>query len=114
MQRQFISQIRDASLVGMNYWEQLSLLRVYSQERRRERYQVCFLWKQSQGLVDGYELKWQWSDRWGRLAVPNRIPYSAPSKVKKARERSLGVHGAHLFNLLPKNLRNENSRDFEL
>ena len=48
------------------------------------------------------------------MAVPNRIPYSAPSKVKKERERSLGVHGAHLFNLLPKNLRNENSGDFEL
>ena len=87
----------------MNYWEQLSLLRVYSQERRRERYQVYFLWKQSQGLVDGYEMKWQWSDKRGRLAVPNRIPYSFPSKVKKARERSLGVHEAHLFNILPKN-----------
>ena len=34
--------------------------------------------------------------------------------VKKARERSLGVHGAHLFNILPKKLRNENSGDFEL
>ena len=114
VQRQFISQNRDVSLVGRNYWEQLSLLRVYSQERRRERYQVCFLWKQCQGLVDGYEMKWQWSDRWGRLAVPNRIPNSAPSKVKGARERSLGVHGAHLFNLLPKTLRNENSGDFDL
>ena len=114
VQRQFIYQIRDVSLVGVNYWEKLSLLRVYSQERRRERYQVCFLWKQSQGLVDGYEVKWQWSDRRGRLAVPIKIPNNAPSKDKKARERSLGVHGAHLFNLLPKNLRNENSGDFEL
>ena len=90
VQRQFISQIRDASLVGMNYWERLSHLRVYSQERRRERYQICFLWKQTQGLIHGYELKWQWSDRRGRLAVPNRIPRDAPSRVKKARERSLG------------------------
>ena len=96
--RQFISQIRDASLVGMNYWERLSHLRVYSQERRRERYQICFLWKHTQGLISGYETKWQWSDRRGRLAVPNRIPHDAPSRVKKARERSLGVHGAHLFN----------------
>ena len=37
-----------------------------------------------------------------------------PSFVKKARERSLGVHGAHLFNILPKSLRNENSADFPL
>ena len=114
VQRQFISQIRDDSLAVMNYWERLSHLRVYSQERRRERYQICFLWKQTQGLLSGYELQWQWSDRRGRLAVPKRIPRDAPSRVKKARERSLGVHGAHLFNLLPKSLRNENSGDFEL
>ena len=46
--------------------------------------------------------------------MPNHIPSSAPSMVKKARERSLGVHGARLFNLLPKSLRNENSGDFML
>jgi hypothetical protein len=114
VQRHFISQIRGDSLVEMNYWERLSHLRVYSQERRRERYQICFMWKLTQGLISGYETKWQWSDRRGRLAVPNRIPRDAPSRVIKARERSLGVHGAHLFNLLPKSLRNENSGDFEL
>ena len=32
VQKQFISQIRDDSLLGMNYWEKLSHLRVYSQE----------------------------------------------------------------------------------
>ena len=46
--------------------------------------------------------------------IPNRIPPSAPAKVKQARERSLGVHGARLFNILPVNLRNENSGDFAL
>ena len=46
--------------------------------------------------------------------MPNSVPRSAPSMVKKARERSLGVHGAHIFNLMPKKLRNENSGDFEL
>jgi hypothetical protein len=114
VQRQFLSQIRDDSLAGLNYRERLSHLRVYSQERRRERYQICFLWKLSQELISGYEMKWQWSDRRGRLALPNRIPRDAPSRVKKARERTLGVHGAHLFNLMPKTLRNENSGDFDL
>ena len=32
------------------------------------------------------------------------IPQNAPSKVKKARETSLGVHWAHVFNLLPQTL----------
>ena len=71
----------------------------------RERYQICFLWKLNQG---------QWSDRRGRLAVPNSIPQAVPTKVKQARERSLGVHGARLCNLLPLNIRNENSGDFPL
>ena len=98
----------------MTYWERLSELRVYSQERRRERYQICFLWKLSQGLIQGFEVKWQWSDRRGRLAVPASIPNNAPTDVKRARERFLNVHGAKCFNLLPKSLRNENSADFPL
>ena len=114
VQRQFLSHIRDSAITGMNYWEKLSHLRVYSQERRRERYQICFLWKLSQGLVEGYSMKWQWSDRRGRLAIPATIPRKTPAKVRAAREHSLGVHGAHLFNILPQSLRNENSGDFLL
>ena len=114
MQRQFLSHIRDDKLAGKTYWERLSHLRVYSQERKRERYQICFLWKLSQGLIEGYQLKWQWSERRGRIAIPNRIPLNASAKVKQARERSLGVHGARLFNILPIHLRNENSGDFAL
>ena len=48
------------------------------------------------------------------MAIPNTIPSSTPSMVKKSRELSLGVRGAQLFNLLPKSLRNENSEDFML
>ena len=65
-------------------------------------------------LVETQSNQWQWSDRRGRLATPNNIPQNAPSMVKRARERSLGVHGARLFNILPKHLRNENSKDFPL
>jgi hypothetical protein len=114
VQKQFLSQIRDSVLDKMTYWEKLSEMRVYSQERRRERYQICFLWKLSQGLVEGYTIDWQWSDRRGRLAIPKNIPRSAPTKVKQARERTLAVHGERIFNLLPVNLRNENSGDFAL
>ena len=46
--------------------------------------------------------------------MPTNIPRVAPSRVRSAREKSLSVHGAHLFNLLPKTLRNENSADFPL
>ena len=100
-------------MIELEGWR-LSFLRVYSQERRRERYQICFLWKLTQGLIEGYSITWQWSDRQGRLAVPTNIPRNDHSTVKGAREKSLSVHGAHLFNMLPKSLRNENSGDFPL
>ena len=98
----------------MDYWEKLTYLKVYSQERRRERYQICFLWKLSQGLVEGYSVTWQWSDRGGRFIVPVNPNRNAPPSVRNARERSLKVNVARLFIILPKNLRNENSRDFPL
>jgi hypothetical protein len=59
VQRQFISQIRKPALKEKDYWEKLSFLRVYSQERRRECYQICFLWKLTQGLIEGYSITWQ-------------------------------------------------------
>ena len=72
------------------------------------------MWKLSQGLTEGYSVNWQWSDRRGRLLIPASIPKHAPTKVKYAREKSLSVHGARLFNLLPKSLRNEDCGDFLL
>ena len=114
IQANFISRIREASLQGLNYWEKLSQLSLYSLERRRERSMICLLWKISQGLVSGYNVNWTHSDRRGRMAVPHSIKMSAPSKVRNAREKSVSVHAAKLFNLLPLHLRNENSGDFLL
>ena len=74
---------------------------------------VCFLWKLSQGLVGGYSLQWQWSDRRGRYAVPAPLARGAPSAVRRARERCLSVRGARIFNMLPASLRNETG-SFEL
>ena len=65
-------------------------------------------------MVEGFTIKWQWSDRRGRLAVPKGVSKNAPSSVRKARENFLNVHGAKLFNILPKSLRNEDCGDFEL
>ena len=101
--RNFTSRV--AGMDGLDYWERLQSLRMYSQERRRERYQVIFIWKLSQGLVAGYHLPFQQSDRRGLLvAVPPMATQSA-SAVKKARESSLQVKGARLFNLVPKDIR---------
>ena len=74
---------------------------MYSQERRRERYQVIFIWKMSQGLIQGYNLEFKSNDRRGRMVIPHPIPRKASPAVRRARESSLGVKGARIFNLLP-------------
>ena len=45
----------------------------------------------------------------GRTIVPSPIVKTSPALVRKARERSLGVRGAAIFNLLPDNIRNINT-----
>jgi hypothetical protein len=108
VQKQIIYQVRDDSLLVMNYWEKLSHLIVYSQERRRERYHICFLWKLNKGLIDGYSINWQGSEE-GEDGHTSQYSPLCSLKVKQARERDLGVHGARLFNILPVHLRNEDS-----
>ena len=49
VQRNFTSKI--AGMEGKDYIDRLVSLKMYSQERRHERYQVIFIWKISQGLV---------------------------------------------------------------
>jgi ribonuclease P/MRP protein subunit RPP40 len=63
--RHFTSQISGLSELG--YWERLQVLRLYSQERRRERYRIIFIWKVLQGLVLGYPITSHQNPRRGRL-----------------------------------------------
>ena len=52
-------------------------------------------------------------NRRGRYAVPKRVVRAAPTKVRNARERSLGVRGVQIFNLLPDQLRSMNSQHID-
>ena len=94
--------------------EKLREVGLYSQERRRERYQVIFIWKISQGMVSGYDIEFTHTNgRRGRYAVPKRVVRAAPVKVRNARERSVGVRGVQIFNLLPEQLRSMNSHHLD-
>ena len=54
IQRSFTSRIN--GMADMNYRECLQELKLFSQERRRERYAVIFIWKIAMGLVVGYKI----------------------------------------------------------
>ena len=76
---------------------------------------ILFLWKLSQGLVHGYEVQFTSSSgRRGRTALPNPIVQSSPALVRNAREASLGVKGARIFNLLPAYIRNIDSDSVDM
>ena len=70
---------------------------------------MIFLWKISQGLVQGYSLPFTRSGRRGRFLVPRHINANTPSQIRRATEASLAVKGAKLFNLLPQYIRNMNA-----
>ena len=90
---------------GLDYWERLSSLHLYSQERRRERYQIIFLWKVAQGLVKGYKATFVQNERRGRIMQLAPLCSKAPAAVKRARESCLQVRGGKLFNSIPRELR---------
>ena len=56
-------------------------------------------------MVKGYKMEFIFSPRRGWSAVPKPISKTAPASVRRARESSLAVKGAALFNLCPRGLR---------
>ena len=101
--RQYTSHID--GMEGLNYWERLYALGMYSQERRRERYMIIFMWKIAIGMVEGYQMEFLFNHRRRWVAVPKPVSRTAPACVRKAREASFAVKGALLFNLCPRGLR---------
>ena len=88
----------------LNYWERIKVLKLYSQERRMERYRILYSWKILEGFSPNCGLEVQHSDRRGReLKVP---VLKSKGKFQTLREKSFQVHGAKLFNSLPKSIRN--------
>ena len=73
---------------------------------------ILFLWKISQGLLKGYSVDFtSEGGRRGRVALPQGVVQSSPAMVRRARESSLGVKGAKMFNLLPPMIRYLNAVD---
>ena len=103
IQRNFTSRI--TGLQNANYWERLKLLKLYSLERRRERYAIIYTWKIIMGLVPNFKegLAVQTFDggrRGTQCHIPSRIR-DAAQRIDTMRENSLPIRGPNLFNILP-------------
>ena len=88
-----------------DYWECLKESKMYSLQRRRERYRIIYVWKILEQMVPNInnKLTVKINARSGRLCA---IPAArGNNKFSKIYEASFPVHGAKLFNALPKHLR---------
>ena len=69
-----------------DYWERLSSFKLYSLQRRRERYRIIYTWKILEGLVPNVgttnKITSRTSVRHGRLCEIPRIPTNAPASIQ--------------------------------
>ena len=93
----------------LSYWDQLKELKLYSLERRRERYQLIYTWRIIEGQVPNFDctpISTTRSERRGRTCISPHIPSSAPARIQSIRFASLTHKGPRLFNCLPRDVRN--------
>jgi hypothetical protein len=105
IQKSFTRKIRSRS--RDDYWERLNTYKLYSLQRRRERYRKT--WK----ILENYapnigadKIKSRSSIRHGRVCVIPPPPNSSPTYVQRLIEGGFCVNGGNLFNSLPKSIRN--------
>ncbi len=104
LQRNFTSYCSETR--DVDYWQRLKTLKMYSIERRFERYRIIYIWKMIEQKVPNYGINTYHSLRHGRLCQVPPINKRASQTAKTLRESSLLVRGAQLFNSIPVHVRN--------
>ena len=83
-------------------------MKMYSEQRRLERYRVIYTWKVLQGLVPNPGLKEAPENEYlGRRCHLPKINHGRQA-IQTLKEPSFQVSGPNLFNSLPKKIRNMN------
>ena len=114
LQYSFIKKIHSVS--NLSYWDQLSALRLYSLERRRERYVAIYTWKMLEGLVPNIAsgeaaLVAKLHPRRGRECVVPKVSGNASCKIQSIRRASFAINGPRVFNSLPQHIRDTTGCD---
>ena len=104
VQRRFIKRIE--GIEHLTYPEQLKKLKLYSLERRRERYLIIYLWKMLEDLVPKcIDLERRNRGRDGRSFRLPLLSRTASTRLKTIRDNSFFVQSVKLFNSLPRGIR---------
>ena len=110
VQRSFIRKI--SGIQHLSYWKQLKELRMYSLERRRERYIIIYIWRIMEQQIPNFSQSDQagiqtvWHQRRGRSCKVPAVNPRGPRYAQVIRYASLGIRGPRLFNTLPAYIRN--------
>ena len=90
-----------------NYWTRLTKSKVYSQERRMERYRILYVWKILEGLAPNCGVQLATEIEWlGRKCQIPGLKKKGRAAIQTLREYSFQINGPRLFKCLPKKLRN--------
>ena len=84
----------------LDYWSRLKALKLYSIQRRFERYKIIYVWKIRQGFVLNPGIQFN-EDEGSRSGLTCRIP----KHTMTLREKSFMITGPRLFNQLPKDIK---------
>lgn len=109
LQKSFVQHI--TGFRHMNYWTALAKLGLYSLQRRRERYQIIYLWSILESKVPniftttGLPMITIQSAADSRRGRTVHIPPVKRSRYSHLRYHSLPFNGARLFNAMPSDLR---------
>jgi hypothetical protein len=102
IQRSFTAKIVEVQ--HLNYWERLKRLKLYSLERRRERYIILYVFKILNGLVPNIGITAKHHQRRGRECARPYVNDRVPTATKK--RNAFIYKGPLLFNCLPQEIRN--------
>ena len=107
VQRTFTSKI--PSLQQYNYWNRLKKLKIFSLDRRRERFTIIYVWKIIENLTENLsinKIETYTNTRKGRLCKIPPITSKTSKRLKSIKRNSFAVRGPILFNCIPGELRN--------
>ena len=115
IQQSFLRKIKGLS---PDYHKALKDIKMYSLERRRERYVILHVWKMLEGIVPNLgdtetsriKLQSEIQARRGRTCQIHRLAFT-PTHLHKVKQQSVKCFGVKLFNSLPKQIRNITGTD---
>ena len=110
VQRSFTRKVE--GLDTLDYWGRLKELKLYSLERRRERYCIIYIWKMMNDLVPNFEAEADALRFVEHNYRENSMICNGPTRVRGGSQKwstimedTLAVRGPKLFNSMPADLR---------